>query len=126
MITFDQNGVATRESQAFFEQKKLSIITDSRMTDSGKASALGDLYNLYGMEFGTYKRRVLVHQAKDDEPLKYYNSTDSSLSGLAWTLLFFMVVFGIAFLDQWFSTKGIHIGYIQGVERLFVWLFSSH
>lgn len=130
MITFDQNGVATRESQAYFEQKKLAIITNSQMTDSGKASALGDLYNQYGMQYGTFNRMKGASYAKDDEVQTntvYSSGSDHSLSATAWGVLFFVVVFGLGFLDQWLaSSYNIHIGYIKGVESLMSWIFSSH
>lgn len=128
MITFDQNGVATPESQAFFEQKRLEIVTKRGVDDASKGSMLRDLYNQYGMVFGTYNRINNVRYAKDDvieTNTAYSSGSDHSLGETAWGILFFAAVFGLGFLDQWLAANhNIHIGYIKGVENLIGWIFS--
>ena len=116
---FDNNGIATPESQAFLDQRRFEITMNPKYDDITKGSMLRDMYNQYGVVFGTYQRINNTRNDSEDSHQQYSSSGNSGLSSATYVVVFFFCVFGLGFVDQWLQTKGIHIGYIKFVQHLF-------
>jgi hypothetical protein len=127
MITFDQNNIATPESQAFFEAKRLAIIQDKSTSDHAKAAQLTDLYNQYGLIYGTFTRRPAT--SVDVQPIDEYSYEPYAISG-EWRWILFFIIFGLALLglpyvDGWLAQNGIDFSIIKAIEQFFQWVFSG-
>jgi hypothetical protein len=131
MVTFDQNGVATIESQAVVQQKVNFIINDAAITPAQKEAQLRDLYNMYGLDYGTYNRKGSAAKAQEANRQPDYTPTytDGGMSGDGKWLLFFLLLgcclFSLGYVDEWLLHHGFNFSTVKAIEKFFQWVFGG-
>lgn len=124
MITFDNKGVATKESQVYFDELKMRITLDPNMDSYQKSSRLQDLYNQYGMQYGTYNRIRNDYQT-DPQPSRTSSGSYPSGSFIVWAVIIGLILWGMVEADAAFVKQGIHFSFVKTIEIFFQWVFSG-
>lgn len=125
MMNFDENGVATPESQSFIQERVNNIINNRWISPAQKAAKLRDLYNQYGLAYGTYERKGTFKVVEPNREVKSQVAQDSEL---IWVLVICILGLAVCFLgtiDVWFMEHGMNLDIVKHIERFFQWLFGG-